>query len=77
MCGKLYKGLTGNGVTVLCDDKDERAGTKFARMDLIGLPWQAIVGPRGLKDGVAEIKNRATGERENVPLDQVVTRFAN
>lgn len=75
MCDKIYGELTNAGVTVLHDDKDDRAGGKFARMDLIGLPWQVIIGPRGLKDGIAEVKNRATGERENVPLDQVVARF--
>ena len=57
---------------VLYDDKDDRAGAKFAAMDLIGLPWQVILGPRGLKDGVAEVKNRATGERQNVPLADLV-----
>ena len=41
-----------------------------------GLPWQVIIGPRGLKDGIAEVKNRKTGERENVALDQLVARFA-
>ncbi|MDH3742010.1 MAG: His/Gly/Thr/Pro-type tRNA ligase C-terminal domain-containing protein, partial [Hyphomicrobiales bacterium] len=75
MCDKIYGELTNAGVTVLYDDKDDRAGGKFARMDLIGLPWQVIVGPRGLKDGIAEVKNRATGEREKVPLDQVAARF--
>ncbi len=68
---KLYAELANAGLEVLYDDRKDRAGEKFARMDLIGLPWQVIVGPRGLKDGVAEIKNRATGERENVPLDNV------
>jgi prolyl-tRNA synthetase len=63
-------------VDVLFDDKDGGAGGKFAAMDLIGLPWQVIVGPRGLKDGIAEVKNRKTGVRENVALDQVVGRFA-
>ena len=61
---------------VLYDDRDERAGAKFGTMDLIGLPWQVIIGPRGLKDGIAEVKNRKTGERENVALDQLVARFA-
>ena len=56
---------------MLYDDRDERAGAKFAAMDLIGLPWQAVVGPRGLKDGVAELKNRRSGEREKVPLEAV------
>jgi prolyl-tRNA synthetase len=60
---------------VLYDDRDERAGAKFAAMDLIGLPHQIIVGPRGLKEGVAEIKERRTGARETVALDEIVARF--
>ena len=75
-CMTIYKGLEAKGVEVLYDDRDDRPGAKFAVMDLIGLPWQAIVGPRGLKDGIAEVKNRKTGTRENVPLDQIVERFA-
>ena len=75
-CEKLYAALEAKGVDVLYDDRDERAGAKFGTMDLIGLPWQVIIGPRGLKDGIAEVKNRKTGERENVSLDQLVARFA-
>jgi prolyl-tRNA synthetase len=75
-CLNIYKGLQAKGVEVLYDDKDDRPGAKFAAMDLIGLPWQVIVGPRGLKDGIAEVKNRKTGERQNVPLDQVVARLS-
>jgi len=74
-CAKLYAELEGAGIEVLYDDRDERPGAKFAVMDLIGLPWQVIVGPRGLKDGIAEVKNRRTGERENVPLGDIVARF--
>jgi prolyl-tRNA synthetase len=74
-CTKIYKALEAKGVDVLYDDRDERAGAKFAAMDLIGLPWQVIIGPRGLKDGIAEVKNRKTGERSNVALDQIVSRF--
>ncbi len=76
-CMNIYNSLKNAGVTVLYDDRDDRAGAKFARMDLIGLPWQVVVGPRGLKDGVGEVKRRATGERENVALDQIASRFAN
>jgi prolyl-tRNA synthetase len=75
-CEHIYKALEAKGVDVLYDDRDERAGAKFGTMDLIGLPWQVIIGPRGLKDGIAEVKNRKTGERENVALDQLVARFA-
>ncbi len=75
-CAELYQKLTSAGVEVLYDDRDDRAGAKFARMDLIGLPWQIVIGPRGVKDGIAEVKNRATGEREDVPLAAVLDRFA-
>jgi prolyl-tRNA synthetase len=74
-CEKIYSALIGRGVEVLYHDTDERPGAKFATMDLIGLPWQVIIGPRGIKDGVAEVKNRKSGERQNVPLDQVAGRF--
>ncbi|MFW6077517.1 MAG: proline--tRNA ligase [Hyphomicrobiales bacterium] len=75
-CETLYRALEARGVEVLYDDREERAGAKFATMDLIGLPRQIIVGPRGLKDGVAEIKVRRTGESETLALDKVVERFA-
>ena len=65
----IYDALTAQGVEVLYDDTGDRAGEKFARMDLIGLPYILTVGPRGLKDGVVEVKARATGEKENLPLD--------
>jgi prolyl-tRNA synthetase len=74
-CEDLYRALAARGVDVLYDDRDERAGAKFAGMDLIGLPRQIIVGPRGLKDGTAEIKERRSGARESVALDEVVARF--
>ncbi len=74
-CESLYRRLEARGVEVLYDDRDERAGQKFATMDLIGLPWQVIVGPRGLKEGVAEVKNRRTGARETVALDAALARF--
>ena len=60
----------GKGVDVLLDDTDERPGGKFAKMDLIGLPWQVIVGPKGLAEGKVEVKNRRTGERQTMaPAD--------
>ncbi|SDG90153.1 proline--tRNA ligase [Roseospirillum parvum] len=74
--GDLYRRLQAAGVTVLYDDRDERAGVKFADMDLIGLPWQVIVGPKGVAAGQVEVKNRRTGEREEMPLAGVVARFA-
>ena len=71
----FYTKLQLAGVDVLYDDRDERTGAKLANMDLIGLPWQIIVGPRGLKAGVVEIKNRRTGVLEECSIDQVVTKF--
>jgi prolyl-tRNA synthetase len=63
-CEQLYRDLTGKGVEVLYDDRDERAGGKFATADLIGLPWQVMIGPRGLAEGNVEVKKRAGGTRE-------------
>ena len=71
----FYTKLQLAGVDVLYDDRDERTGAKLANMDLIGLPWQIIVGPRGLKAGVVEIKNRKTGVLEECSIDQVMTKF--
>ena len=59
----LHRQCAAAGLDCLLDDRDERAGAKLATMDLIGLPWQIIVGPRGMKNGVVEVKERATGER--------------
>ena len=65
-CGQLYCDLTGKGVDVLYDDRDERAGGKFATADLIGVPWQVLVGPKGLAEGKVEVKNRVSGVRETM-----------
>ncbi|NDW06527.1 proline--tRNA ligase [Jiella pacifica] len=75
-CETIYRELEAAGFDVLYDDQDTRAGAKFASMDLIGLPMQVIVGPRGAKAGEAEIKVRATGERETIPLASVVARVS-
>jgi len=63
-CEQLYKDLTAKGVEVLYDDRDERAGGKFATADLIGIPWQVQIGPRGLAEGKVEVKKRADGSKE-------------
>ena len=68
--------LERRGVEVLVDDRDENAGAKFATMDLIGLPWQVVVGPRGVRQGVVELKQRATGERAELSSEAVVARLA-
>jgi prolyl-tRNA synthetase len=73
-CDDLYARLNAAGVETLYDDSDERAGAKFATMDLIGLPWQLVVGPRGLKAGVVELKNRASGEREELSVEAALAR---
>ncbi len=65
----LYVKLQAAGIDVLYDDTDERAGGKFATMDLIGLPYQLIVGPKGVKSGEAEVKARRTGARASMPMD--------
>jgi prolyl-tRNA synthetase len=69
MCEDLYGKLRSAGIEVLYDDTDERAGAKFSTFDLIGLPWQLIVGPRGIMQGQVEIKNRKTGERQTLSPD--------
>ena len=75
-CEKLYGELTTRGVEVLYHDLDERPGAKFAAMDLIGLPWQLLVGPKGLATGQIELKRRADGVREFLASDDAVTKLA-
>jgi len=72
----LYAEFLKAGVEVLYDDRDERPGAKFSNMDLIGLPFAVTIGPRGLETGIAEVKNRATGERTEIKLSGVVKHFA-
>ncbi|MGA2044264.1 MAG: proline--tRNA ligase [Roseiarcus sp.] len=74
-CARIYGALAGAGVEVLYDDRDERPGAKFATLDLIGLPNQIIVGPKSLADGKVEIKNRRSGQRELVGLDEAIARL--
>jgi prolyl-tRNA synthetase len=73
--GGLYERLEKAGISVLYDDIDARAGAKFATMDLIGLPWQLIVGPKGLERGEVELKRRATAARDTLSLDAAVNRL--
>ncbi len=76
ICERLYAELEAAGMDVLYDDEDTRAGAKFATMDLIGVPFQVIVGPRGAAAGEAEIKVRADGSRFTLPVDGVVARLS-
>jgi len=75
-CEALYASLTALGLEPLYDDRDERAGGKFATMDLIGLPWRITVGPRGLKNGVVELTNRRSGVSEEMTPQMAVERIA-
>jgi len=75
-CDQLYADLEAAGVEVLYDDRKDGAGAKFANMDLIGLPWQVAVGPRGLKNGTVELKNRATGEKFELSGEDLVAKMS-
>jgi len=78
-CGEageqLYQRLTKSGIDTLYDEREESPGAKFATMDLIGLPWQVVIGPRGLKQGVVELKERKTGAKQELSLDAAVARL--
>ena len=73
LCEKIQAAYEKAGRDVLYDDTDQRAGAKFATADLIGLPWQVIVGPRGAAEGTVEVKNRRTGERDVKRIDDLMT----
>ncbi|MEL6745918.1 MAG: His/Gly/Thr/Pro-type tRNA ligase C-terminal domain-containing protein, partial [Pseudomonadota bacterium] len=75
-CEALYNALESHGLEPLYDDRNERAGGKFATMDLIGLPWRITIGPRGLKNGVVELTSRKTGESEELSPEAAVARVA-
>ncbi|MSO91718.1 MAG: proline--tRNA ligase [Acetobacteraceae bacterium] len=72
ICDTLYTALRGQAIY---DDRDARAGEKFADADLMGLPWQIIVGPSGVANGVVELKRRATGERHKISVDAALARI--
>ena len=75
-CEALYASLQALGLDPLYDDTKERAGGKFATMDLIGLPWRITVGPRGLKNGVVEVTSRRTGDSEGMTPEAAVEKIA-
>jgi prolyl-tRNA synthetase len=75
-CETLYRELMAKGVDVLYDDLDQRPGAKFATADLIGVPWQILVGPKGLAEGKVEVKKRADGSRELLSPADAVRRLA-
>lgn len=74
-CEALYKSLQALGLDPLYDDRKERAGGKFATMDLIGLPWRITVGPRGLKNGVVEVTSRRAGESEEMTPEMAIQKI--
>lgn len=75
-CDDLYAKLNSLGIETLYDDTEDGAGQKFAKMDLIGLPWQIAIGPRGLKNGVVEMKHRASGEKSEISIEAALAKLA-
>jgi len=74
-CEDLYRQLQDAGIEVLLDDRDARAGAKFADMDLIGLPWQVVIGPKAAEAGVVEFKNRASGDRQEISAEAAMAQL--
>jgi prolyl-tRNA synthetase len=74
---KLYQDLADAGVEVLMDDRKERPGVMFADMELIGLPHVVVIGDRNIDAGVFEYKNRRTGEKQDIPFDEIVAFLTN
>jgi prolyl-tRNA synthetase len=75
-CESLYAALAKAGVESLYDDRDERAGAKFADMDLLGLPWQIAIGPKSLEKGIVEVKNRKSGEKAEMSAESAIAKMA-
>ncbi len=76
VCEDIYQQLIAAGVDPLYDDKNDRGGVKFGRMDLIGLPYQITVGPRGIKNGVVEVKDRASGEKQEMTAQAAIAMIS-
>ena len=74
-CEKAYETLTAAGLDPLYDDRDERPGVKFSTMELIGLPYMLVIGPKGLEKGIVELKDRATGEAVELSLDEALNKL--
>ena len=73
---RIYDELQDAGVSVLYDDREVRPGVKFADADLVGMPVQIVVGAKGVANGIVERKQRATGDRDEIPLDRVVATLS-
>ncbi len=76
VCEVAYKALIEAGLDPLYDDRDDRPGAKFAAADLVGIPWQLVIGPKGVAEGVVELKHRASGERQTLALDAALKVIA-
>jgi prolyl-tRNA synthetase len=74
-CEQLYRALREKGIEVLYDDLDQRPGAKFATADLIGIPWQVLVGPKGLAEGKVEVKRRGDESREHISPTATLARL--
>ena len=74
-CDAAYAAMGAAGMDVLYDETGDRAGAKFGRMDLIGLPWQVIIGPKAVEKGVVELKERATGDRSEMPIGEAIAKM--
>ncbi len=74
-CERLYAALTAKGIDTLYHDLDERPGSKFAAADLIGIPWQILVGPRGLAEGKVDVKHRFEGWQESMAPADALARL--
>ena len=77
VCDEIYEKLGSNGIEILYDDTDERPGGKFAKLDLIGLPWQIVVGPKGLREGKIELVYRRTGKTSLLTLERILEKLSN
>jgi len=76
LCDDLYAKLRTADASTLYDDRSDSAGAKFADMDLLGIPWHVVIGPRGLEKGVVELKNRASGEKQELSVDSAMAKLA-
>ena len=72
---KIYQELKSDGIEVLIDDRDERAGVKFADADLLGIPKHVIVGKRGIEKNIIEVTSRITGEKRDIKISEVVSQL--
>ena len=75
MCEDIYARFQDHNQTILYDDRKEGAGAKFSDMDLIGLPWQIIVGPKNAEENKVELKDRKTGERSVISVEDLYGKF--